>query len=115
MTQGKTGPGHLDLHATGELEERATLAYDLLQSRTVCPRQCGVNRLADERGFCRTGLLPAIAGYGPHFGKEPPLVGRGGQILFLFPTATLPAYSARITRSARAGAGVKSPWTRLLT
>ena len=71
-------PGYLDLQASGDLEERACRAYDLLRSCTVCPRRCGVNRLEDERGFCRTGLLPVVSSYGPHFGEEPPLIGRGG-------------------------------------
>jgi putative pyruvate formate lyase activating enzyme len=71
-------PAYLHLHATGELEERAGRAYNLLRSCTVCPRRCGVNRLEDERGFCRTGLLPVISSSGPHFGEEAPLVGRGG-------------------------------------
>jgi putative pyruvate formate lyase activating enzyme len=78
MTGKTSGPAYLQLHATGELEERAGRAYDLLRSCTVCPRRCSVNRLEDERGFCRTGLLPVISSYGPHFGEEPPLVGRGG-------------------------------------
>jgi putative pyruvate formate lyase activating enzyme len=71
-------PGYLYLLANGELEERAARAYDLLRSCTVCPRRCGVNRLEDERGFCRTGLLPVVASHGPHFGEEPPLVRHGG-------------------------------------
>jgi putative pyruvate formate lyase activating enzyme len=72
------GPGYLQLLATGELEERVRRAYDLLRSCAVCPRKCGVNRLEDERGFCRTGLQPVVASYGPHFGEEPPIVGLGG-------------------------------------
>jgi putative pyruvate formate lyase activating enzyme len=78
MIPEKPEPGYLQLHASGELSERAGRAYDLLRACTVCPRRCGVNRLEDERGFCRTGLLPVVSSYGPHFGEEPPLVGRNG-------------------------------------
>lgn len=78
MIQKHSGAGYVHLHATKELEERASRAYDLLQSCTVCPRRCGVNRLSDEHGFCRTGLLPVISSFGPHYGEERPLVGRGG-------------------------------------
>jgi putative pyruvate formate lyase activating enzyme len=78
MDTGRFRPAYLDLHASGELGERAARAEALLESCTVCPRRCRVNRLADERGFCRTGLLPVISSHGPHFGEEPPLVGRGG-------------------------------------
>ena len=78
MTPEKPEPGYLHLHATGELEERTARAYNLLRSCTGCSRRCGVNRLEDKRGFCRTGLLPVVSSSGPHFGEEPPLVGRGG-------------------------------------
>ncbi|OPX65259.1 MULTISPECIES: radical SAM protein [unclassified Methanoregula] len=71
-------PAYLTLHASGELDERADRAEDLLKACTVCPRRCGVNRFAGEQGFCRTGLLPVVSSYGPHFGEEPPLVGHGG-------------------------------------
>jgi putative pyruvate formate lyase activating enzyme len=39
---------------------------------------CRVDRTAGETGFCRTGKLAVVAGYGPHYGEEKPLVGRGG-------------------------------------
>jgi putative pyruvate formate lyase activating enzyme len=34
--------------------------------------------MTGERGFCRTGKLAVVASYGPHYGEERPLVGRGG-------------------------------------
>ncbi len=71
-------PSYIALSESGELEERICQAYALLSSCTVCPRKCRINRLEDERGFCRTGLLPVISSFGPHFGEEPPLVGKNG-------------------------------------
>jgi putative pyruvate formate lyase activating enzyme len=71
-------PGYIDLHSNGELAERADRAYELLKFCAVCPRRCGACRLEGGRGFCRTGLSPVIASYGPHFGEEPPLVGQHG-------------------------------------
>jgi len=78
MNRDRFRPAYLELHDAGELEERAATARDLLRSCTVCPRGCRINRSEDSKGFCRTGLLPVISRYGPHFGEEPPLVGRGG-------------------------------------
>ncbi|MDD1699859.1 MAG: radical SAM protein [Methanoregula sp.] len=78
LTQGMNYPSYITLNQSGELEERIDRAYNLLESCTVCPRKCRVNRLDDERGFCRTGLLPVISSSGPHFGEEPPLVGFNG-------------------------------------
>lgn len=57
---------------------RVELGYKLLESCRVCPRKCGVNRLKDERGVCGMGTDLVISSYGPHFGEEPELVGRGG-------------------------------------
>ncbi|MHC5082631.1 MAG: radical SAM protein [Planctomycetota bacterium] len=44
----------------------------------LCPRQCGVNRLAGEIGYCKTTAMPVINSCGPHFGEEEPLVGLSG-------------------------------------
>ena len=71
-------PGYLGLEATGELENRIEKAAGLLRECTVCPRECRVNRLNDERGFCKTGARVQVSSCGPHFGEEPELVGRSG-------------------------------------
>jgi putative pyruvate formate lyase activating enzyme len=50
----------------------------------LCPRCCGVDRAAGQRGACRTGTLAAVASYGPHFGEEQVLVGQGGSGTIFF-------------------------------
>jgi putative pyruvate formate lyase activating enzyme len=77
-------PSYLDLFRSGELQERAEKAEQILSSCTICPRQCGVNRNVGGLGFCRTGQLPMISSFGPHFGEEPPLVGRNGSGTIFF-------------------------------
>jgi putative pyruvate formate lyase activating enzyme len=106
-------PGYLQLLATGELGERASLAYDLLESCTVCPRRCGVNRREDKRGFCRTGLLPVISSYGPHFGEEPPLVGRGGSGTIFVTHCNLSCEFCQNYEISRCGKGQGIPPERL--
>jgi putative pyruvate formate lyase activating enzyme len=71
-------PGYLRLHASGELEQRAAKALMILEDCILCPRMCRVNRMADEKGFCRTGRFAQVSSAGPHFGEEPELVGQGG-------------------------------------
>ena len=77
-------PSYTSLFASGTLALRVEQATSLLSSCTVCPRRCGVDRTRDERGYCGGGLLPAVSSYGPHFGEEPPLVGRYGSGTLFF-------------------------------
>ena len=73
-----------------ELELRIAAAYSHLEECTVCPRECGVNRLEDSRlGFCRSGLNPAIASVSPHHGEEPPLSGIKGSGTIFFTNCNL--------------------------
>ncbi len=77
-------PAYLRLLAEGTLPERVRSAYDLLTSCTICPHECRVNRLENEKGKCQTGLLAMVSSYGPHFGEEKPLSGwRGSGTIFL--------------------------------
>lgn len=61
-----------------ELKKRIKKAYKILEECRLCPRECKVNRIRGERGFCKSGALPIVSSFGPHFGEEPPLVGTHG-------------------------------------
>jgi len=60
------------------LEQRADKAVSFLWKCSACPRDCRVNRLKGERGYCGMGRELMISSYGPHFGEEDVLVGRHG-------------------------------------
>jgi putative pyruvate formate lyase activating enzyme len=73
-----------------ELEQRMEQAFALLDSCRVCPRECGVNRLKDDKlGFCRSGLNPVISSVSPHHGEEPPLSGTRGSGTIFFANCNL--------------------------
>lgn len=75
---------YLRIHRVGELSERMKQSWALLESCRLCPRNCAVNRLEDKRSVCRTGRKAVVSSYGPHFGEEPPLVGRRGSGTIFF-------------------------------
>jgi putative pyruvate formate lyase activating enzyme len=77
-------PAYLDLCYSGELAERARRTQALLRRCVTCPRNCRVDRIAGELGVCRIGALAQVPSYGPHFGEEAPLVGRGGSGTIFF-------------------------------
>lgn len=82
-------PGYLHLHQTGALARGAEQALESLRSCRLCPRECQVNRLENELGFCKVGRLARIASHGPHFGEEDPLVGRAGSGTIFFAQCNL--------------------------
>ncbi len=69
---------YIQAYRSGRLKEALRRATEWMKRCTLCPRMCKVDRMADERGFCKTGKLAVVASYGPHYGEESPLVGRGG-------------------------------------
>jgi len=49
----------------------------------LCPRSCGVNRLAGQTGRCGASALLKAFRWGPHHGEEPPISGwRGSGTIF---------------------------------
>ena len=76
-------PAYLALYRSGELARRVEEARQLLASCEVCPRNCRINRLANETKICRIGRYPRVASAFPHFGEEDPLRGwRGSGTIF---------------------------------
>ncbi len=71
-------PAYQKLWLSGELKEKTRTAWDLLSSCSLCPRNCQVNRLKGEKGFCRQGPAAKVARALSHFGEEPPLSGSRG-------------------------------------
>jgi putative pyruvate formate lyase activating enzyme len=74
----KMEASYLRLLPTGELKRRVEALEGLLERCTVCPLDCGNNRLKDELARCFSGRLPIVSSYTAHFGEEPPLTGTRG-------------------------------------
>ena len=85
---GPSAPSYLRLHASGELAQRIQCAYQMLERCTLCPRDCGVNRLAGERGYCRAGAEPVVASWNVHPWEEPPISGTRGSGTIFFTHCT---------------------------
>ena len=63
---------YLPTHRSGLLRRKAEQARERLSACTLCPRRCGVDRLAGETGVCQTGRLAWVSSFNPHFGEEAP-------------------------------------------
>jgi putative pyruvate formate lyase activating enzyme len=68
----------------GLLQKKIQAAYKILNSCTLCPRQCRVNRISGETGICKTAKQAWVSSYNPHFGEEAPLVGTHGSGTIFF-------------------------------
>jgi putative pyruvate formate lyase activating enzyme len=74
---------YIDLYYSGELERRARVLEARLTSCDICPRECHVNRLENEMGFCHSGHLPIVSAVCSHQGEEPAISGsRGSGTIF---------------------------------
>ena len=71
-------PSYLSLYEKGDLGRRVQLLNEFLEECRLCPRECRVNRLKGDVGYCKAGSEMEISSAFPHFGEEPPLVGHHG-------------------------------------
>jgi len=77
-------PCYISLYRSGELERRIRKLEAQMASCTVCPRECRVNRLEGELGFCHSGYLPIVSSVCAHHGEEPALSGKNGSGTIFF-------------------------------
>ena len=77
-------PAYLRLYHTGELQKRTQQVLESLRSCRVCPRDCGVDRLANKTAACKTGRYARVGSYFAHFGEEDCLRGWNGSGTIFF-------------------------------
>ena len=82
-------PDYLALYHYGELKRRSDLLEARLAACDICPRNCGINRLNGELGYCHSGALPIVDTVCQHLGEEPPISGIKGSGTVFFGNCTL--------------------------
>lgn len=82
-------PGYAALEKAGKLSRRIEQAYTVLESCRLCPRECGVNRMNGEIGFCRAPGKVMVYAAQPHFGEEISLTGQKGSGTIFFSNCNL--------------------------
>jgi putative pyruvate formate lyase activating enzyme len=79
----KFEPAYIQTFEKRLLHKKIRAAYKILEACNLCPRRCGINRMAGETGICKTAKQARVSSYNPHFGEEAPLVGsRGSGTIF---------------------------------
>lgn len=97
-------PAYLTL-GIAELERRAETALAGLASCRVCPRDCEVNRLADETAICKIGRYAKVGSAFPHFGEEDCLRGWKGSGTIFFSLCNLRCVFCQNFDISQAGEG----------
>jgi putative pyruvate formate lyase activating enzyme len=77
-------PNYIRLYESGELEKRVERSLADLENCRVCPWDCGVNRLKNEKMVCRVGRYARVSSYFAHFGEEDCLRGWNGSGTIFF-------------------------------
>lgn len=82
-------PACIGLHRSGELQERVAAGLHELEDCCACPRNCHINRMANETKVCNTGRFARVASAFPHFGEEDCLRGWKGSGTIFFSLCNL--------------------------
>ena len=72
-----------------KLPANITRLYEILKSCRLCPHNCGVDRLAGQKGLCRSAEEVLISSANLHFSEEPPISGKRGSGTIFFTNCSL--------------------------
>ena len=102
-------PAYLATHRAGVLAERAAAGLRELADCCACPRNCHVNRLANQTRVCHTGRYARVASAFPHFGEEDCLRGRNGSGTIFFSLCNLRCVFCQNWDISQQAAGAECP------
>ncbi len=86
----------------------------LLTACRLCPRECGVNRTAGQRGVCGAGAQPMVAKACLHHWEEPPLSGTRGSGTVFFSRCNLRCVFCQNHPISQGGIGMEVGIERLV-
>ncbi|HET7091027.1 MAG TPA: radical SAM protein [Anaerolineae bacterium] len=98
-------PAYMQLYRSGGLQRRAREAVAGLAHCLACPRNCGVDRLADKTAACKTGRYARVSSYFPHVGEEDCLRGWNGSGTIFFSWCNLRCVFCQNADISQAGEG----------
>lgn len=98
-------PAYIKTYEEGRLKENGVEALELLRSCTVCPRNCRINRLNDEKAACHSGRLARVSSAFPHFGEEDCLRGWNGSGTIFFAWCNLRCVFCQNYETSQLGEG----------
>ena len=97
---------YLTLLRSGELARRVAAAWSELRACRLCPRNCGVDRLAGREGFCKSLERARVTGAFAHPGEEACLSGEHGSGTIFFNRCNLRCVFCQNAGISQAQAGV---------
>lgn len=106
-------PSYLELEEKGILSQRVKQLYSIYENCHLCPRDCRVNRTKGETGKCNAASKVKVSDAFPHFGEEPPLVGKKGSGTIFFSNCGLKCVFCQNYKISIEGEGVEISDERL--
>jgi len=106
-------PIYLEAQHSGRLNQLIEETFRLLESCSICPHQCKVNRLKGKSGFCKTGLKPKVCSFLPHHGEEPPISGSRGSGTIFFSYCNMACVYCQNYEFSQMGSGEEAGFEEL--